>query len=308
MITLIVPTRNRAHTLRRVAPSYFVQDGVSEVIFVIDGGDDDTPQVIERLAAGHADVRTRVLRHEVRCGAAQSRNTGVAAAGNDFILFCDDDEYLEAGYARICLRKLQAPGVGAVSGRRVYMESGETPAQAVQRFSHGLRPGKPFRPLICEYVNGARFDGDLRLPLTNAVILTRKSLLLRFPFDPYYARGNGYREESDFQMNLYVWGLDVIVTNDCHSIHLPPDEVRQGGQRTQTWRRIGWSLRYTHYFFGKYYARYAARFGLRAPRWLAETAFAVFAVYRETLRPPLYALVKWGLRQRRRRLAPAIPD
>lgn len=308
MITLIVPTRNRAHTLRRVAPSYFIQDGVSEIIFIIDGGDDETSQVVERIAAGHPEVRTRILRHEVRRGAAQSRNTGVEASSNDFILFCDDDEHLEAGYARICLQKLQTPGVGAVSGRRVYLENGETPAQGLRRFGHGLRPGKAFRPLICEYVNGARFDGDIRLPLTNAVILTRKHLLQRFPYDPYYARGNGYREESDFQMNLYVNGYDIVVTNDCHSIHLPPAQVRHGGQRTQTFSRLYWSMRYTHYFFGRHYACYAARFGLRAPRWLAEAAFAAFAVYRETLRPPLYVMAKWALRRHGRWVEPAISD
>ena len=37
MITLIVPTRNRAHTLRLVAPSYFAQDCVDELIFVVRG-------------------------------------------------------------------------------------------------------------------------------------------------------------------------------------------------------------------------------------------------------------------------------
>jgi glycosyltransferase involved in cell wall biosynthesis len=300
MITLIVPTRDRAHTLRRVAPSYFVQNGISEIIFVIDGGTDDTPLVLERIAASRPAVRMLILRHETRLGAAQARNTGVAASTNELILFCDDDEYLEAGYAKTCLQKLQMPGVGAVSGRRVYMENGETPLAALRRFGHGLRPGKPFRPLICEYVNGARFTGDLRLPLTNAVILTHKSLLRRFPYDPHYARGNGYREESDFQMNLYIHGYDLITSNDCHSIHLPPAQVRTGGQRTQTLRRIYWSIYYTHYFFAKYYAVYAARVGLWAPRWLAEAAFAVFAVYRETLRPPLYALAKWALRQRRR--------
>lgn len=300
MISLIVPTRNRAHTLRRVAPSYFAQDDVSEIVFVIDAGDDETPQLLERLAADHPGVRTRILRHAARRGAAQSRNTGVAASSNDFILFCDDDEYLEAGYARVCLRKLLMPGVGAVSGRQVYMENGETPAQALRRFGHGLRAAKTFHPLLCEYVNGARYTGDITLPLTNAIILTRKSLLRRFPYDPTYARGNGYREESDFQMNLYVHGYDLVVSNDCHAIHLPPAQVRSGGQRTQMWRRIYWSIRYTHYFYGKYYARYAARSGLRAPRWLAEAAFAVFAVYRETLRPPLYALAKWALRLRRR--------
>jgi glycosyltransferase involved in cell wall biosynthesis len=306
MITLIVPTRNRAHTLRLVAPSYFVQEGITEIIFVIDGGDDETPEVIAGIAAEHPEIRTRIMHHHFRQGAAQSRNAGVEASSNDFILFCDDDEYLEAGYARICLEKLAGSGVGAVSGRRVYMEDAETPAQALRRFGHGLRRSAPFRPLICEYVNAARYDHDIRTPLTNAVILTRKELLLRFPYDPHYARGNGYREESDFQMNLYVHGYDIVVTNDCHSTHLPAALVRTGGQRTQSFRRIYWSIHYTHYFYGKYYVRYAARFGLRTPRWLAEVAFTTFAIYRETLRPPLYALAKWALRQRRRRLEGAL--
>lgn len=306
MITLIVPTRNRAHTLRLVAPGYFLQEGVSEVIFVIDGGTDETPALIARIAAGHPEVRTLILYHEVRLGAAQSRNTGVAASSNDFILFCDDDEYLETGYARTCLQKLQIAGVGAVSGRRVYMQNGETASQALCRFAHGLRPGKAFRPLLCEYVNGARYDGDIRLPLTNAVILTHKHLLRHFPFDPHYALGNGYREESDFQMNLYVHGYDIIASNDCHSMHLPSAQVCSGGQRTPAFRRIYWSIGYTHYFFGKYYARYASRLGLRAPRWLAEVAFALFAIYRETLHPPLYALAQWAVRQRRRRAARTI--
>ena len=50
MIPLIVPTRNRAHTLQLVAPSYFAQDDVSELIFVSDAGDDDTPAVIAEIA------------------------------------------------------------------------------------------------------------------------------------------------------------------------------------------------------------------------------------------------------------------
>jgi glycosyltransferase involved in cell wall biosynthesis len=50
LITLIVPTRNRAHTLRLVAPSYFAQDGVNELIFVSDAGDDETPAVIAAVS------------------------------------------------------------------------------------------------------------------------------------------------------------------------------------------------------------------------------------------------------------------
>jgi glycosyltransferase involved in cell wall biosynthesis len=299
LITLIVPTRNRAHTLRLVAPSYFAQDGVNELIFVSDAGEDDTPAVIAEIARQFPGKVSRVLRNETRQGASQSRNVGVAASTNEFILFCDDDEYLEAGYARILLQKLQALNAGAVSGRRIYLTPGESKATALQRFGSGIGTSKTFRPLTCEYVNGAKYTGDIAIPVTNAIILTTRSLLRQFPFDNYYARGNGYREESDFQMNLFVHGFDIYVTNDCHSFHLPLSEVRTGGQRTRPLKRLYWSIFYTHYFFGKYYEQYAKRVGLRSPRWVAFLAFAVFAVYRETLRPILHAIAMQVLARRR---------
>jgi glycosyltransferase involved in cell wall biosynthesis len=299
LITLIVPTRNRAHTLRLVAPSYFAQEGVSELIFVSDAGDDETFEVIAEIAQQFPQKIVRMLRNEIRLGASQSRNVGIAASTNDIILFCDDDEYLETGYAQILLQKLHALNAAAVSGRRIYMQPGESNPQALQRFGSGLRDTKPFRPLICEYVNGAKFPGDIAIPVTNAIILTKKSLLQKFPFDDHYARGNGYREESDFQMNLFVNGFDVHVTNDCHSFHLPLSQVRTGGQRTQPLKRLYWSIYYTHYFFGKYYERYAQRLGLRSPRWLALVAFSIFAAYRETMRPALHAIAMRVLALRR---------
>lgn len=287
MISLVVPTYNRAHTLRRVAPSYFTQDDVDEIIFVDDGGQDDTEQVLSRIAAMHPDRRWQLLRNETRHGAAQARNAGVRVCRNEYVLFCDDDEYLEPGYARTCLAKLTQYGAGAVSGRRVYMEDGETPIQAVRRFGDGLRRSSPFRRLACEYVNGARFSGDLKLPITNAVILTRRALLIMHPFDESYVEGNGYREESDFQMNLFVHGHDIWVTNDTHSVHLPPSAVRNVGTRTSRWHRVYWQNRYTRHFFGKYYAAYARRLGLSSPRSVALAAFFVFTLYKEFLHPTL---------------------
>jgi len=299
VITLIVPTRNRAHTLRFVAPSYFAQHDVSELIFVSDAGDDNTPAVIAEIARQFPQKILRMLRNETRLGASQSRNVGVAASTNELILFCDDDEYLEAGYARTLLNKLQASNLGAISGRRVYMLAGESEAQALHRFGTGISGARPFRELMCEFVNGAIFSGDLAIPITNAIILTRKSLLLRFPFDDYYARGNGYREETDYQMNLFVNGFEIHVTNDCHSFHLPLSQVRTGGQRTSLLKRFYWSVHYTRYFYGKYYERYAQRLGLRSPRWFALLAFSIFAAYREALRPLLHAVAMRVLSRQR---------
>ncbi|MDB5826415.1 MAG: hypothetical protein JWQ73_635 [Variovorax sp.] len=300
MISMVVPTRNRAHTLRRVADSYFAQEGVDEIVFVSDAGDDDTETALREIASKYPGVRLVFMTNASRQGASQSRNIGVQACTNAFILFCDDDEYLEAGYAQICLDKLLSYGAGAVSGRRIYMRSGETQAQALDRFGSGLRASRPFIPLLCEFVNGARFTGDIQQPITNAIILTRTEDLRTYGFDPAYARGNGYREESDYQMNLYVNGKDIWVTNRCHSFHLPLHEVRTGGQRTSVWKRLYWENHYTRYFYKKYYDRYASRMGMATPRVLAVLAFGAFSLYKELVRPPLYR-VAVALMARRKR-------
>lgn len=293
MITLIVPTHNRAYTLRVVAPSFYAQAGVDEIVIVDDAGTDETAQLIAELAQQHPHVRTRLVRNATRRGAAESRNIGVTRATNEYILFCDDDEHLEPGYAQTCLTKLLKYGAGAVSGRRVYMEAGDSQASALQRFGIGWRKTAPFQRLVCEIVNAARFSGDVQVPFTNAVVLTRKSLLERFPFDPFYARGNGYREESDFQMNLFVHGFPIYMTNARHSFHLPLSQVREGGQRVSKLTRIYWSVYNTDHFYKKYYAAYARRMKLRTPRPVALAAFATFVSYRELVRSPLQEKAKW---------------
>lgn len=288
MISLIVPTRNRSYTLRKVLPSYFGQDGIDEIILVIDAGEDDTEAVFAEIGASHPGVRRQVIRNAERQGASACRNIGARAATNDHVMFCDDDEYLEAGYARTCHDLLTRRNAGAVSGRRVYMREGETPDEALRRFGNGVRRRAPFSALFCELRNGARFEGEVSIPFTNAIILTRRDLVQTYAFDPHYAKGNGYREESDFQMNLYVNGYEIIMSNDVHSIHLPLAEVHSGGQRTRPFRRIYWMIHYTNYFYDKYYDRYSKRQNLKLPRPAAKALYSVFAVYRELFHPPLY--------------------
>lgn len=289
-ISLIVPTRNRAYTLRKVLPSYFEQQGLGEIILIDDAGTDDVAELFDAIGRDYPDVARRYVRNDTRRGASHGRQRGAAMAAHPFVLFCDDDEYLEPGYAAECLRLLIERDAGAVSGRRIYMRPGEDRQQALARFGNGLRRHPPFDYRLCEMVNGARFDGVLSVPLTNSNILTHKHLVERFGFDPHYSTGSGYREESDFQMNLFVHGYPVLISNSVHTFHLPMSEVRSGGQRVLRVRKFLWSVRYNGYFLDKYYHAYRRAVGLRQPLWLAKARSTVYFAWRNFLRPPLYAL------------------
>jgi hypothetical protein len=92
LVSVIIPTYNRAHLLARAVISVLHQIDVDfEVIVVDDASTDSTYSVLEKLA----DPRLHVLRHATRRGAAAARNTGIQASQGRFIAFLDsDDEWL----------------------------------------------------------------------------------------------------------------------------------------------------------------------------------------------------------------------
>jgi glycosyltransferase involved in cell wall biosynthesis len=296
MITLIVPTRNRCHTLAIVVGSFYRLRLVDEIIFVIDAATDRSSEFLSELSAAQVDKKTVILENRCRLGTAASRMRGISKAENDFILFCDDDLFLQPGYDEVCLRKLQQTGAAAVSGRHLFRLAGEAPDQAIARFGNGLRRQPPFRRHLCHFAAEAYYEGDISLPLTNACILTTKALLLQYKFDSFYKAGNGYREESDFQMNLYVNGHEIIATNDTHAVHLHRSEVRGGGNRVNRLSQIFWATYYTNYFYSKYWNRYAKRMEISYSRYEALLLFAFWISYVILLRPFRHVLRRRGAR------------
>lgn len=94
LVSVIIPTFNRASLLERAVTSVQKQSPlVFEIIIVDDNSSDQTEQVVERLAAG--DSRIQYIRHEHNRGAQAARNTGIEAASGGWIAFLDsDDEWL----------------------------------------------------------------------------------------------------------------------------------------------------------------------------------------------------------------------
>ena len=88
LVSVVVPTYDRAHTLRASLESLLGQTGVSfEVVVVDDGSGDDTPA----LLASVRDPRLRVLRVP-HGGIAAARNAGIAAGRTPYVAFHDSDD------------------------------------------------------------------------------------------------------------------------------------------------------------------------------------------------------------------------
>jgi len=92
LISVIIPTHNRAGVIARAVESVLAQDyEPMEVVVVDDGSTDDTQEVLRRFATR---IRCLVQENKER-GAA--RNSGIAATTGDLIAFLDSDDEMAAG-------------------------------------------------------------------------------------------------------------------------------------------------------------------------------------------------------------------
>jgi glycosyltransferase involved in cell wall biosynthesis len=98
LISIILPTCNRAHLLPRAILSVLKQTYDNfELIIIDDASTDETRQVIGTFE----DARLRYIHHKHNLGAASARNTGIRAAQGTYIAFQDsDDEWLPEKLAR----------------------------------------------------------------------------------------------------------------------------------------------------------------------------------------------------------------
>ena len=88
-VSVIVPIYNAAATLPTTLPSWLGQDHRAEWILVDDGSTDGTGDLLASIVDVPAGVR--VLTHGDNRGRAAARNTGIAAASGDVLLFLDAD-------------------------------------------------------------------------------------------------------------------------------------------------------------------------------------------------------------------------
>jgi glycosyltransferase involved in cell wall biosynthesis len=116
--SIVVPTRNRAESLRRLLGTLLAQDVGDiryELIVVDNNSFDATHTVVEEYAA--ADPRLKYLL-EPRPGVSHARNTGIVNAAAPIIAFVDDDVEARADWLMSLKRAFDKhPDADCIGGR-----------------------------------------------------------------------------------------------------------------------------------------------------------------------------------------------
>lgn len=140
-VSVVLPTRNRAHLLERAVRSVLHQESVRvELLVVDDGSTDDTAAVL----AAFDDPRLTVLAGGGR-GAAVARNLAVQQATGELIAFADDDNIMVPGWLAAGARHLlQHPDTDGVYGAQLREPEPEPELEPGQRAELTLLYRAPF--------------------------------------------------------------------------------------------------------------------------------------------------------------------
>ena len=130
IISIVIPVYNVAPYVRRCLESVMAQDKAAadlECIIVDDCGQDNSMEIVRQTVEEYkGPVRFVILGHEHNRGLSAARNTGLAKATGDYVLFIDSDDCLMPGTIPYFLDNLaQHPDADMVAGNVINHKAGD---------------------------------------------------------------------------------------------------------------------------------------------------------------------------------------
>lgn len=131
-LSIIVPIYNVAPYLRKCVDSLLAQDiSDYEIILVDDGSTDNSGAIADELTAypqplpKRRGVLMKVI-HQENKGLSAARNTGIAVAQGEYIMFVDSDDYLQPNVLRTLMEQIERDNLDVLRFRyQNVRESGE---------------------------------------------------------------------------------------------------------------------------------------------------------------------------------------
>ncbi len=165
MLSVIIPTYNRAPFLEKSIGSVFNQTlGCDELIVIDDGSTDDTYDLIQTLKK-HAHTPLRYEYQENR-GAAAARNLGIDVAKGEILCFLDSDDCFQPDKLKVQFEEMQKKPQYSISHTR----------EIWYRRGHLLQQKKKHSP-----PHGDIYERCLRMCVVGmSTVMVKKTLFLQY--------------------------------------------------------------------------------------------------------------------------------
>lgn len=100
-VSVVVPTykgENHITPLLDSLKKQTLDNDLFEVIFVVNGEKDETPNIIKEFQAQNPEIN--IILTESEQGASYARNKGISEAGREYLTFVDDDDFISPNYLK----------------------------------------------------------------------------------------------------------------------------------------------------------------------------------------------------------------
>ena len=244
LVSVVIPSYNRAHLLSKTIPTY-IQEDVGEVIIVDDCSLDDTKEVVSRLQNKYPEIKYfRMLKNSKQTAA---KNEGKKHAKYPYIYFGDDDSFILPGTIHRLLETMDIYSADVVGAKALYLNN-------KQEYTHLNKfvfdNSRPITSIEYElnikrmfFIN-FNFDVDtpIRVPFCQACALVKTVVGQQFNFDTRY-KGNAFREETDYFTQISAAGYKIFYDSKGVQINLPRNFI--SGQ----YQKLFWKVRGSFYEF-----------------------------------------------------------
>ena len=128
-VTLVVSCYNEADVIEQKIKNCLALDYPGqqlEIIFVSDGSDDGTDDIIKK----YCNERIKLIRQEGRLGKTMGLNLALAEANGEIVVFSDANAMYKENALRMLVRNFNDPAVGYVVGAAIYQDEETSSAGA----------------------------------------------------------------------------------------------------------------------------------------------------------------------------------
>lgn len=208
-VSVIIPTFNRASTLRRAITSVLSQSWESfELIIVDDGSTDATSDLLENLKAELRPQQKWTVLTQENSGVSSARNHGVSVACGEWIAFLDsDDEWVPDKLAK-----------------QVSWSQQQSHIPIIYTDEKWVRNGQP----ISKKKKHLKLGGDILIPSLKECLIGCSTVFLKRSLLNHY---KGFREDFRVCEDYDLW---LKISADHHVGYIPEElTLKYGGHEDQ---------------------------------------------------------------------------
>lgn len=114
-VTVIVPVYNGEETISRLFDSIISQTYSAWNVLVVDDGSEDKSSELIRSYIRKCPEKIKAITQENK-GVAEARNRGIREADTEYVMFADQDDYMDSDYIEVYMNSIKKDDLDCVVG------------------------------------------------------------------------------------------------------------------------------------------------------------------------------------------------